>query len=521
MLGSDMLQLILYFVVLLLLAFPLGLFMSKVFNRDRTFLDPIMRPLESLIYKFGRIDPTKEMGWKEYAFAVLIFNILGFAAVFFIELAQGALPLNPQRFDGVDPYIAFNTAVSFMTNTNWQAYGGETTMRYLTQMLALPVQNFLSAATGIAVVVALIRGLTRKTTQSIGNFWVDLVRSTLWVLVPLSFVFAVFLVSQGVIQNFNAYESVTTMEGAKQTIAMGPVASQEAVKMLGTNGGGFMNANSAHPFENPTPLSDFFELLSILLIPAALTFTFGRMVGNARQGYVVLGAMLLLFMVGLSITYMSEHAGNPLITKMGVSEPAAMEGKEVRFGIVNSALWATATTAASMFIVGLMVGRTPEYLGKKIESWEMKMAVLAVLIPSLAILVGTAIAVLIKPGTSSILNPGPHGFSEILYAFTSAAGNNGSAFGGLTVSTPFYTIVLGLAMLIGRFGVLLPVLAIAGSLASKKTVPAGPGTFQTDSLLFTGLLAGVVLIVGALTFFPALALGPIVEQLLMNAGKMF
>jgi K+-transporting ATPase ATPase A chain len=388
------------------------------------------------------------------------------------------------------------------------------------------------------------------------------------VLVPLSIIFAIFLVSQGVIQNFDTYKTATTLEGIKQTIAMGPVASQEAIKMLGTNGGGFFNANSAHPFENPTPLSNFFEMLSILLIPAALTFTFGRMVGNSKQGYVVLGAMLLLFILGLGVTYASEHAGNPLVAKLGVSQPTAMEGKEVRFGVVNSALWATATTAASngsvnsmhdsftplgglflmlnimkgevvfggvgsglygmlifviltVFIVGLMVGRTPEYLGKKIESWEMKMAVVAVLLPSLVILIGTALAVLIKPGTSSILNPGPHGFSEILYAFTSAAGNNGSAFAGLTVSTPFYCIALGLAMLIGRFGVLLPVLAIAGSLASKKTVPVSPGTFQTDSILFTGLLAGVVLIVGALTFFPALALGPIVEQLLMYAGKTF
>lgn len=568
MLGSDILQLILYFVVLLLLAFPLGLFMAKVFRGEHTFLDPVLKPVENLVYKACRINPAREMGWKEYAVAVLIFNFLGFVVVFLIQLLQSVLPLNPQKLGAVNPYVAFNTAISFITNTNWQAYGGETTMSYLTQMFALTVQNFLSAATGIAVVIALTRGLMRKTTQTIGNFWFDLVRSTLWVLIPLSVILAIFLVSQGVIQNFDSYKTVTSLEGVKQVIAMGPVASQEAIKMLGTNGGGFFNANSAHPFENPTPLSDFFELLSILLIPAALTFTFGRMVGNSKQGYVVLGAMLLLFVLGLSVTYASEHAGNPLIAKIGVSQPTAMEGKEVRFGVVNSALWATATTAASngsvnsmhdsftplgalflmlnimmgevvfggvgsglygmlifviltVFIVGLMVGRTPEYLGKKIESWEMKMAVIAVLLPSLVILVGTAIAVLTKVGSDTILNPGPHGFSEILYAFTSAAGNNGSAFAGITVNTPFYCIVLGLAMLIGRFGVLLPVLAIAGSLASKKIVPAGPGTFQTDSILFTGLLAGVVLIVGALTFFPALALGPIVEQLLMYAGKMF
>ncbi len=568
MVRFDILQMALYIAILVLLAIPLGLYMARVFNRKRTFLDPLLKPLESLIYHIARIDPNQEMGWKEYALVVLIFNALGFVAVFLIELLQGILPLNPQHLGTVNPYVAFNTAMSFMTNTNWQAYSGETTMSYLTQMTALTVQNFVSAATGMAVLIALIRGITRKTSQTIGNFWSDLVRSVFWVLIPLSIIFAIFLVSQGVIQNLNHYQTVTTLEGAKQIIAMGPTASQEAIKMLGTNGGGFFNTNSAHPFENPTPLSDFVELLAILLIPAALVFTYGRMVGDLRQGYVIIGAMLILFIIGLGVTYGSEHAGNPLIAKLGVSQPTAMEGKEVRFGIANSALFATVTTAAScgavnamhdsftplgglfpllnmqvgevvfggvgsglygmlvfvlltVFIVGLMVGRTPEYLGKKIESWEMKMAVLTVLIPSAAILLGTAIAVLIKPGTGSILNPGPHGFSEILYAFTSASANNGSAFAGLNASTPFYTIAQGIAMLIGRFGVIVPVLAIAGSLASKKIVPAGPGTFQTTGLLFTGLLAGVVLIVGALTFFPALALGPVVEQLLMYAGKVF
>ncbi len=564
----DILQMALYIVVLVLLAFPLGLYMARVFKGERTFLDPVLKPIETLVYKIARINPNHEMGWKEYAIVVLIFNGIGFATVFIIQLLQGVLPLNSQHFGAVNPYMAFNTAISFMTNTDWQAYSGETTMSYLTQMTALTVQNFVSAATGMAVLIALIRGITRKTSQTIGNFWSDLVRSVFWVLIPLSIIFAIFLVSQGVIQNLSHYQTVTTLEGAKQTIAMGPVASQEAIKLLGTNGGGFFNTNSAHPFENPTPLSNFVEMLAILLIPAALVFTYGRMVGDLRQGYVIIGAMLILFIIGLGVTYGSEHAGNPLIAKLGVSQPTAMEGKEVRFGIADSALFATVTTAAScgavnamhdsftplgglfpllnmqvgevvfggvgsglysmlvfvlltVFIVGLMVGRTPEYLGKKIESWEMKMAVLTVLIPSAAILLGTAIAVLIKPGTSSILNPGPHGFSEILYAFTSASANNGSAFAGLNASTPFYTIAQGIAMIIGRFGVIVPVLAIAGSLASKKIVPAGPGTFQTTGLLFTGLLAGVVLIIGALTFFPALALGPVVEQLLMYAGKVF
>lgn len=566
--GMDILQMAVFIGVVLLLAIPLGFYMARVFKQERTFLDPLLKPIEAVIYRVARIDPNQEMGWKEYALVLLIFNGLCFIAVFALELLQGLLPLNPQRLDAVNPYVAFNTAVSFMTNTNWQAYGGETTMSYLTQMLALTVQNFVSAATGVAVVTALIRGLTRKTSQSIGNFWFDLVRSVLWVFIPLSLVLSILLASQGVIQNFSPYQTATTLEGATQTIAMGPVASQEAIKQLGTNGGGFFNTNSAHPFENPTPLSNFIEMLAILLIPAALTFTFGRMVGDLRQGLVILGAMLLLFSVALGVTYASEHFGNPLIAKIGISGPTAMEGKEVRFGIVNSALWATATTGASngsvnsmhdsftplgglfpmlnimlgevifggvgaglygilifviltVFIVGLMVGRTPEYLGKKIESWEIKMAVLAVLIPSAVILLGSAIAVATKAGTSSILNSGPHGLSEILYAFSSAGGNNGSAFAGLNASTPFYTITQGIGMLIGRFGVILPVLAIAGGLADKKVIPAGPGTFQTTGLLFMGLLAGVILIIGALTFFPAIALGPVIEQLLMLAGKTF
>lgn len=564
----DIIQIALFILVLILLAIPLGIYIARVFGQEKTFLDPALQPIEKLVHRVARIDVTKEMGWKEYALSLLAFNVLGFLAVFLIQLLQGLMPLNPQRLGAVNPFIAFNTATSFITNTNWQAYSGESTVSYFTQMLALTVQNFLSAATGIAVAIVLIRGFTRKTAQSIGNFWFDLVRSVLWILIPLSLLFAILLVSQGVIQNFNPYQTATTLEGAKQTISMGPVASQEAIKQLGTNGGGFFGANSTHPFENPTPLSNFIEMLAILLIPAALTFTFGHMVGDLRQGCVILGAMLLLFIIGLGAVYTSEHYGNPQIAALGIRSPTAMEGKEVRFGIANSALWAIATTAASngsvnsmhdsftplggfilmlnimlgevvfggvgsglygmlifviltVFIIGLMVGRTPEYLGKKIESWEMKMAVLVVLVPSGAILLGSAIAVLIEAGTSSVLNSGTHGFSEILYAFSSASGNNGSAFAGLAANTHFYAIALSFAMLIGRFGVILPVLAIAGSLAGKKMVPAGPGTFQTNSLLFTGLLAGVVLIVGALTFFPALALGPIIEHLQMLAGKTF
>ncbi len=557
-----------YVGVVLVLAAPLGIYMARVFTRDKTFLDPVLCPIERLIYRLCAVDADKEMNWKEYALVLLIFNGFGFVALFLIQLLQGLLPLNPQNLAGVEPTVAFNTAASFMTNTNWQAYGGESTMSYLTQMAGLTVQNFLSAAVGIAVLLALIRGLTRKTTDEIGNFWFDLTRSLLWVLIPLSVAFTIFLASQGAIQNVGAYKTVTTLEGAKQTIAMGPAASQVAIKMLGTNGGGFFNANSAHPFENPTPLTTFFELVAILLIPAGLVFAYGKMVGDLRQGYVILGAMLLLFATGLGVTYAAEHYGNPQIAAVHVAQPTAMEGKEVRCGVADSALWATATTGASsgsvnsmhdsftplgglvpmlsiqlgevvfggvgaglygmlvfvfltVFIVGLMVGRTPEYLGKKIESWEVKMAVLAVLIPSATILLGAATAVITRAGTSPILNPGPHGLSEVLYAFSSAGGNNGSAFAGLNAATPFYTILTGLGMLIGRFGVIVPVLAIAGSLAKKKAVPAGPGTFHTNSGLFAGLLAGVILIIGALTFFPALALGPIVEQLAMMAGTSF
>ena len=564
----DLLQLLLYVVALILLAIPMGRYMTKVYQGERTFLDKLLRPVERLIYRLAGIDAGKEMDWKEFTLSLLAFNFLGMVLLFLLQLIQAFLPLNPQGFGMVKPDLAFNTAASFITNTNWQAYSGESTMSYLTQMAGLTVQNFVSAATGIAVVIALTRGLARRTANTIGNFWVDLTRSVLWVLLPLSLMVALVLVSQGVIQNFSPYHTVQTLEGTRQTIAMGPVASQEAIKELGTNGGGFFNANSAHPFENPTPLSNLIELLAILIIPAGLTLTFGRMVGNPGQGRVILTAMLVLFIIFLGVAYASEVTGNPQISQLGISGPSAMEGKEVRFGIANSALFATITTAAScgavnamhdsltplgglipllqimlgevvfggvgaglygmlvyviltVFIIGLMVGRTPEYLGKKIESQEMKMATLAVLIPAATILVGSGLAAATKIGTSSVLNPGPHGLSEILYAFASGAGNNGSAFAGLNANTLFYNLAIGLAILIGRFGVIIPVLAIAGSMVRKKTAPPGPGTFQTTGGLFVGLLAGTVLVVGALTFFPALALGPIVEYLLMLSGKVF
>lgn len=560
--STDFIQMILFILLLVFLALPMGRYMAKVFSREKTFMDPLLKPLENMIYRLTGTNAEQEMGWKQYAISLLIFNAWGMLFLFLLQLLQGYLPLNPQGFGAVKPDLAFNTAASFITNTNWQAYAGESTLSYLTQMAGLTVQNFVSAATGLAVVIALTRGLARKTANTIGNFWVDLTRSVLWILLPLSILVALVYTQQGVIQNLSSYLNITTLEGGKQTIAMGPVASQEAIKLLGTNGGGFFNANSAHPFENPTPLTNLLQMLSILIIPASLPFTFGRMVGDFKQGRVIFAAMLLLFVIFLGVTYSSEIYGNPQVTALGASGPSAMEGKEVRFGIANSALYSTVTTAASsgavnamhdsltplgglvpmlqmmlgeivfggvgsglygmlafvimtVFIVGLMVGRTPEYLGKKVESQEMKMATLVILIPAVTILVGSAIASVTKAGTSSILNPGPHGLSEIIYAFTSGAANNGSAFAGLNVNTPFYNIAIGLAILIGRFGVILPMLAIAGSMVTKKVIPAGPGTFQTTGALFAGLLAGVALVVGALTFFPALALGPIVEQLLM------
>lgn len=564
----DIALFIAFFGLLTILAVPLGSYMAGVFERRPTRLDRVLRPLERAVYRLAGVREDQEMGWKEYAVAAVAFNAAGMGALYLLQRLQGSLPLNPQGFGPVPPDLAFNTAVSFITNTNWQAYGGETTMSYLTQMAGLTVQNFVSAATGIAVAVALVRGLVRRSARTIGNFWVDLTRSVVWVLLPIAFVIALFLVSQGVIQNLGAYKTVITLDGGTQTLAMGPVASQEAIKLLGTNGGGYFNANSAHPFENPNELTNLVEMLAILLIPAGLVFTFGKMAGDMRQGWVIYGAMATLFAVGLGVLYASERAGNPVLASLGVSGATAMEGKEVRFGLGASSLFAAVTTAAScgavnamhdsltpaggmvalfnmmvgevifggvgaglygvlafailtVFIAGLMVGRTPEYLGKKIGPWEMKMATLAVLIPSVAILVGSATAVLVPSARASVLNPGPHGLSEVLYAFTSSAANNGSAFAGLSANTPFYNIALGLAMLAGRFGVILPVLAIAGSLAGQRPVPPGPGTFPTNGVLFGSLLAAVILIVGALNFFPALALGPIVEQLLLAAGQLF
>lgn len=560
--STDFIQMILFIVLLTVLALPMGRYIAKVFSREKTFMDPLVRPIEKMIYRLTGTNAEQEMGWKQYAISLLIFNAWGILFLFLLQLLQGHLPLNPQGFGAVKPDLAFNTAASFVANTNWQAYSGESTLSYLTQMVGLTVQNFVSAATGLATVIALTRGLARKTANTIGNFWVDLTRSVLWILLPLSILVALVFTQQGVIQNLSSYLNLTTLEGGKQTIAMGPVASQEAIKLIGTNGGGFFNANSAHPFENPTPLTNFLQMLSILIIPASLPFAYGRMVGNIKQGRVIFAAMLLLFIIFLGVTYSSEIYGNPQVASLGVSGPSAMEGKEVRFGITNSALFATVTTAASsgavnamhdsltplgglipmlqmmlgeivfggvgsglygmlafviltVFIVGLMVGRTPEYLGKKVESQEMKMATLVILVPAVTILVGSAIASVTQAGTSSILNPGPHGLSEIIYAFTSGAENNGSAFAGLNVNTPFYNIAIGLAILIGRFGIILPMLAIAGSMVTKKVTPVGSGTFQTTGALFAGLLAGVAIVVGALTFFPALALGPIVEQLLM------
>ena len=570
-----------YVALLILLAWPLGSYMARLFEGKPTWLDRVLGPFERLLYRLGGVKPEAEMKWTAYAAAMLIFNGFGLLAVYAIQRLQHLLPLNPQGLGPVTPDSAFNTAVSFATNTNWQGYGGETTMSYLTQMLALTVQNFVSAATGMAILAALIRGLSRKQVETIGNFWVDMVRSTLYVLAPLSFVLAVFLVSQGVVQTFEPSRTVTLVEPAadadgkpvtEQTIAVGPAASQVAIKQLGTNGGGFFNVNSAHPLENPTALSNLAQLLSILLIPAALCFTFGRMVGDQRQGIAVLVAMTVALVGFYGFTAWAEQSGNPMFAAAGATDvvnanqPGGnMEGKEARFGIAQSALWATATTAASngsvnsmhdsytplgglapmvlmqlgevifggvgsglygmlvfaivtVFIAGLMVGRTPEYLGKKVEAFEVKMASLALLAPAVMVLLGTAIAVVMEPGRAGIGNPGPHGFSEVLYAFSSAGNNNGSAFAGLSANRPFYNLLLGIAMLVGRYGVAIPVLALAGSLARKKGVAAGPGTFPTHTPLFVALLLAMVMLVGALTFLPSLALGPIVEHLMMKGA---
>ncbi len=580
MMPADWFQVVLYLVVLLALVKPLGAYIAAVHQGQRTFLSPVLQPVERLLYRLLGIRPDGEMDWKTYAVSLLTFEVLAFLFVYALQRLQSLLPLNPQGFAGAAPDLAFNTAVSFVSNTNWQAYGGETTMSYLTQMMGLTVLNFVSPAVGIAVLVAFIRGLTRHTTRDLGNFWVDVTRSVLYVLLPLAIVSAIILVSQGVVQSLSAYQTVPMLQPTadangqavvQQTLPMGPAASQVAIKQLGTNGGGFFNVNSAHPFENPTPLSNFLEMLSILLIPAALTYTFGRMAGDTRQGWAILAAMTIIFVVVLLVPQWAEQQGNPALAPLGVDQNASdmqpggnMEGKEVRFGIANSALWATATTAASngsvnsmhdsfmplggmipmwlmqlgevvyggmgsglygmlvfviiaVFVAGLMVGRTPEYLGKKIETFEMKMASLVILIPIALVLVGTAVAVALPDARASIANPGPHGFSEVLYAFSSAGNNNGSAFAGLNANTVFYNTATGLAMLFARYWLIVAVLAIAGSLARKKTVPAGAGTLPTYSPLFIGWLIGVVIIVGALSFFPALALGPVVEHLLLGS----
>ncbi|CAN7272687.1 potassium-transporting ATPase subunit KdpA [Pararhizobium sp. LjRoot238] len=564
---NGWIQILIFCGIVILLVKPLGAYMTRVFNGERTLLSPLFVPIERALYRLSGTSEKEEQHWTSYAFALLLFNLAGFFILYLLQRFQGSLPFNPAGMTAVGPELSFNTAASFMTNTNWQNYGGEGTMSYLVQMAGLTVQNFASAATGIAIAVALIRGFARASGKSIGNFWVDMTRTTLYILLPACIVLTLVYVYLGVPQTLGAYVTATTIEGAPQTIALGPVASQLAIKMLGTNGGGFFNANSAHPFENPDAISNLIQMVTIFAIGGGLTNVFGRMVGNQRQGWAIFATMGVLFVVGVVVTYWAEAAGNPLVHAMGL-EGGNMEGKEVRFGIALSSLFAVITTAAScgavnamhgsftalggliplinmelgevivggvgagfygillfvvlaVFVAGLMVGRTPEYLGKKIEAKEVKMAVLAILILPTAMLIFTAIAVLLPTGVASIGNPGPHGFSEILYAYTSAAANNGSAFGGLTGNTPWYNITIGIAMLMGRFLVIIPALAIAGSLVTKKTVPASAGTFPTDGSLFVGLLCGVILIVGGLTFFPALALGPIVEHLAMIAGQTF
>ena len=572
------LQLALYLFVLLLLVKPLGSYMARVYQGERTFLSPVVRPVERIVYRIVGLRPDEEMDWKSYALALLLFTLVGILTLYGIERLQSVLPLNPQHLGAVKPGLAFNTSVSFNTNTNWQNYGGETTMSYLTQMLGLAVHNFLSAAAGMTVLVALVRGFVRHSGNTLGNFWVDMTRSILYILLPLSLILAVVLVSQGVVQTFHHSQQVSLLQSTQdvtgqtvneQTLALGPAASQIAIKMLGTNGGGFFNVNSAHPFENPTPLSDFLEMLSILLIPAALCYTFGKMVGDTRKGWAILAAMTIIFVAMLSVTVWAEQSGNPAIARLGVDQTASnlqpggnMEGKEMRFGIANSALWATATTAASngsvnsmhdsftplgglvpmwlmqlgevvyggvgsglygmlafvivaVFVAGLMIGRTPEYLGKKIETYEMKMASLMVLMPVALVLLGTAIAVAIPAGRAAVFNPGAHGFSEVLYAFSSTSNNNGSAFAGLGSNT-FYNVTESIAMFLGRYFLAIPALAIAGSLVRKKKVPVTSGTLPTHTPLFVFWLIAVVIIVGALSFFPALSLGPIVEHLMLR-----
>jgi len=599
MTANGWVQILLFVALIFLVTKPLGIFMACVFNREKTFLDPVLRPVERLLYRVTAVDENHEMRWTEYAISMLLFSVVSMLVLYFIQRVQYYLPFNPQKLTGVNPpHLAFNTAASFTTNTNWQAYSGETTMSYFTQMVGLAYHNFMSAAVGIALAIALIRGVARRQMETIGNFWVDLVRCCLWVFLPFCIVGSLVLVSQGVVQNFKPYDTVKLLEPQRiqkvdssgkpvvgpdgkpvmdtvstQTIALGPVASQEIIKEFGTNGGGFFNANSAHPFENPTPFSNLFEMFSIFALGAGLTYTLGRMTGSQRHGWAVWAAMAVLFLAGVTSAYWAESRGNPLLKDVDQRASATqsggnMEGKEVRYGIANSTLWATVTTDSScgavnsmhdsytplggmiplanimlsetvfggvgsglygmiiyvvlaVFIAGLMVGRTPEYLGKKIEAYDVKMAMLVTLVFPLAILALTAVSVVKSYGVSSILNPGPHGFSEILYAFTEGAGNNGSAFAGLSANTLWYNTTIGLDTLIGRFLMIIPMLAIAGNLAKKKYVPPSLGTFPVTTPLFTVLLIGTILIVGALTFFPALSLGPILEHLQMMAGKTF
>jgi potassium-transporting ATPase potassium-binding subunit len=596
---NGWLQIAVYFVIILAVAKPMGIFMARLFEGKRTFLHPVLRPVEVAIYKLVRVNESTEQRWTQYTAALLAFSIFSFLFVYLLQRLQGILPLNPQGFGAAQttPDLSFNTAVSFVTNTNWQSYSGESTLSYLVQMAALTVQNFASAAAGIAVAIALVRGFARQQMNSLGNFWVDLTRTTLYILLPIAFIAALFLCSQGVIQNLHPYTVAKTVEGAKQVIAQGPVASQEAIKMLGTNGGGFFNANSAHPFENPTPLTNFVQIFLILVIPAGLTYTFGVMVGDRRQGWTLFSACAAMFLMGVFVCYWAEQKGNPTLAKLGIENHATatqtggnMEGKETRFGIAASTLFATVTTDAScgavngmhdsftplgglvplfniqtgevifggvgaglygillyavvaVFIAGLMVGRTPEYVGKKIEGKEVKMAMIALIATAFSILVFAAISSVMQfpsptkdakgqpvahsywnppgPAAANVNNSGAHGFSEILYAYSSGTGNNGSAFAGINANTPWYNLTIGLAMLIGRFLFLIPLLAVAGSLAPKKRVAETLGTLPTHGPLFVSLLVGTVILVGALTFFPALALGPIVEHYLMQDGKLF
>lgn len=563
MLFNDWIQIIIFVASLIILTPLLGGFMARVFQGEKHFLQPVFSGLEKGIYRIARIDPKDEMTWQVYAKALIIFNLLGFAAVFILQIFQGSLPLNPQQLSSISWDSAFNTAVSFMTNTNWQAYAGETSMSYFTQMMGLGVQNFLSAATGIAVMLALVRGITRRASKTLGNFWTDVTRSILYILLPLSLLLAVFLLSQGVVQSFHAYVTAHTLEGVDQVIPLGPAASQIAIKQLGTNGGGFFNANSAHPFENPTPLSNFIQMLAILLIPAALIYSYGIMIRSKRQAWILYSAMMLLFLAALAASLYGEFSTNPIFHDAGF-----WEGKETRFGIVNSVIWSTATTAASngsvnamhsslspiaggvalfnmmlgeivfggvgagfygmivfviltVFIAGLMVGRTPEYLGKKIQTREVALLIITILLPSGVILIGSSLALVLPAGLSSMLSKGPHGLSEILYAFTSASQNNGSAFAGLNANTPFYNWILGFCMIVGRFAVILPILAVAGSLVQKNISPPSSGSFKTDNFLFLALLLGVILVIGALTHLPSLALGPVAEHLLMLKQATF